>query len=65
MSPTMRIKTILGLILIHLHLKKLYDKFLLRGSSLPSNYIITSILSTNRSYEHIPHNISIDNLTLK
>ena len=41
----------MGLIPIHLHLRKLYGRFLLRGSSLPLN--------------HIPHNIFIDNLTFK
>ena len=46
-------------------LKKLYDRSLLRDLSLPSNHIITSILSTNRSCKHMPHNIFIDNLTPK
>ena len=61
----MGIKAISGLILIYLHLKELYNRFLLRGSLLPSNYIIKSILSTNRLYEHMPYNISINNLTSK
>jgi len=59
------IKAILGLVPIHLYLKKLYNRFLLRGSLLSSNHITKSILSTNGSYEHIPHNISINNLTPK
>jgi len=61
----MGIEAISGLILIYLHLKKLYDRFLLRGLSLSSNHIITSILSTNGLYKHTPHNIFIDNLTSK
>jgi len=48
-SPTMGIEAISDLVSIHFHLKKLYDRFLLKGSSLLSNYIITSILSTNGS----------------
>ena len=64
-SPSTEIKTILDLIPIHFHVKKLYDRFLLRGSSLPSNHIIKSILSTDGSYDYISHNISINNLTPK
>ena len=61
----MGIEAILGLIPIYLHLKKLYDRFLLRDSLFLSNHIITSILSNNGSYEYMPHNISIDNLISK
>jgi len=43
----------------------LYGRFLLIESSLSSNYIISSILSSNRSYNYNSHNISIDNLTFK
>ena len=64
-SPIAGIEAISGLIPIHLHLKKLYRIFLLRGSSLPPNHIISSILSSNGSYKHNPHNISIDNINLK
>ena len=64
-SPIIGIEAISDLISIHLHLKKLYDRFLLRGSSLPSNHIIKSILSSNGSYKYMPHNISINNLTPK
>ena len=63
--PTMGIEAISGLVPIYLHLKKLYNRFLLRGSSLLSNHIIISILSTDGSYKHIPYNIFIDNLTSK
>ena len=64
-SPITGIEAISGLIPIHLHLKKLYSRYLLRGSSLPPNHIISSILSSDGSYEHSPHNISIDNLIPK
>jgi len=64
-SPIVDIEAISSLIPIHLHLKKLYGRFLLRISSLPSNHIISSISSSDRS--HIPnhHNISINYLTPK
>jgi len=38
--PMDGIKAIARLIPIHLHLKKLYDRFLLKGFSLSSNHII-------------------------
>ena len=46
-SPTLGVETIVGLLPIHLHLKKLFERFLLWLSSLPSNHIIHSILSSN------------------
>jgi len=49
------IEAIAGLIPIHLHLKKLYGRFHLRGFSLLSNHIIKSIIDTSRSNEHIAH----------
>ena len=64
-SPTTGIEAISSLIPIHLHLKKLYGRFLLRGSSLPPNHIISSTLSSDGLHEHNSHNISIDNLTPK
>jgi len=64
-SPTTGIKAIPGLVPIHLHLKKLYGRFLLRESLLFPNHIISSILSSDGLHEHNPHNISINNLTLK
>ena len=63
--PTAEIEAISGHISIHLYLKKLYSRFLLRGSSFPSNHIISSILSSDILYKHSPHNISINNLTPK
>ena len=47
-SPMLGIEAILGLVLIYLHLKKLYRQFLLHKSFLPSNHIISNILSSNR-----------------
>ena len=64
-SPIARIEVISGLISIHLHLKKLYSRFLLRDLSLPFNHIIKSILSSNGSTEHTSYSLSLDNLTLK
>ena len=59
------IKAILGLVLIYLHLKKLYRQFLLCKSSLPSNYIISNILSSNRPQERNHYISSINHLTVK
>ena len=59
------IKTILGLIPIHFHLKKLYEWFLLYESSLPSNHIISNILSSNRPQGRNHYISSIDHLTVK
>ena len=64
-SPISGIKAISSLISVHLHLKKLYGRFLLRGSFLLSNHIISSILSSDGSYEHSHYNISINYLTPK
>ena len=65
MLPTARIEAISGLIPIHFYLKKLYSRFLLRGSSLPSNHIIKSILSSNGSTRHTSYSLFLDNLTPK
>jgi len=64
-SSTTGIKAISGLISIHLHLKKLYGRFLLRRLLLSPNHIISSILSSDGLHKHNAHNISIDNLTPK
>ena len=61
----MGIEAILGLISIHLYLKKLYGRFHLRRSSLPSNHIIRLIINTDRSNKHITHCLSLNNLTPK
>ena len=62
---TAGIEAISSLIPIYLHLKKLYSRFLLRGLLLPSNHIIKSILSSDRSTRHTSHSLSLDDLTLK
>ena len=41
------IEAIMGLIPIYLHLKKLYNKFFLRGFSLPSDHIIKLFITHN------------------
>jgi len=64
-SPTLGVETITSLVPIHLYLKKLYRRFLLQQSSLPSNHIIHSILSFDGSQEQKCHNVSIDCLIAK
>ena len=59
------VEAIAGLVPIHLYIKKLYGRFLLCQFSLPSNYIIHSILSSDRSHEHSSHNAPIDYLMAK
>ena len=59
------IKAILGLISIHLHLKKLYSRFHLRGFLLSSNHIINSIINTDGSNKHITHCLFLNNLIPK
>ena len=63
--PTLGVKAITRLIPIYLYLKKLYRKFLLQQSSLPSNHITHSILSSYRLQEQNCHNASIGCLTAK
>ena len=63
-SLTVGNKAILGLIPIHL--KELYGRFYLRDFSLLSNHIIKSIISTERSNEHIAHHpLSLNKLMSK
>ena len=64
-SPITEIKATSSLIPIHLHLKKLYERFLLRESSLSPNHIINSILSSDGLHKHNSYNISINNLIFK
>ena len=45
--PMDGIEAIARLIPIHLHLKKLYDRFLLREFLLPLNHIIKSFITYN------------------
>ena len=65
MLSTTEIKAISSLISIHLYLKKLYSRFLLRGLSLPPNHIIKSILSSDGSTKHTSYSLSLNNLILK
>jgi len=65
MLPTADIETISGLISIHLHLKKLYDRFLLRGFSLSSNHIIKFIINTNRPHNQAKYCLSINSFIPK
>jgi len=64
-SSSEGIEAISGLITIHLHLKKLYDRFLLRGFSLPLNYLIKSIINIDQSYNQAKYWLSINKLTSK
>ena len=64
-SPMPGIEAILGLVPIHLHLRKLYGQFLLCKLSLPSNHIVSNILSSNKMQERSCHIPFIDYLTAK
>ena len=64
-SPTEDIEAITGLIPIHLYLKKLYNKFLLREFLLSLNHIIKSITTHNNSQILNFHQIPSISLTLK
>ena len=63
--PILGTEAIARLVSIHLHLKKLYGRFLLQQTSLLSNYITHSILSSYRLQEQNCHNASIDHLMAK
>jgi len=66
MSLMTGIEAIAGLMPIHLHLKKLYRRFHLRGFPLPSNHIIKSIINTgglNKCITH--HHLSLNKLMPK
>ena len=65
MLPTAGIKAISGLIPIHLYLKKLYNRFLLRDFLLSSNHIIKSIINTDRPHNQAKYCLSINSLILK
>ena len=69
-SPSYSIKTIAGLILIHLHLQKLSRRSQLRAHSLPANHILRSLMSDNsiipNSTSHLHHHLysmSLNSLT--
>jgi len=59
------IKAITGLIPIYLHLKKLYNRFLLRGFSLPSNHIIKLFTTHDNPQSLTKHRIPLIKLTSK
>ena len=65
MSPSLGIEAIARHVPIHLHVKKLYRRFLLWQFSLLSNHIIHSILSSDGSQEYKSYNVSINHLTAK
>ena len=64
-SPSEGIKAISSLIPIHLYLKKLYDKFLLRGFPLLPNYLIKLIINIDQPHNQAKHWLSIDKYTFK
>ena len=61
----MGVEAIAELVPIHLHLKKLYQKFYLQGFFLLSNHIIKSILIPDGSNDHNLHRLSLENFTVK
>jgi len=63
--PTADVKAISGLFPIHLHLKKLYNRFLLRGFSLPSNHIIKSIINSDGPHNQAKYCLFINSLVPK
>ena len=63
--PMDGIEAIARLILIHLHLKKLYDRFLLREFLLPLNHIIKSFITYDNPQSLFYHWTLLTNLTLK
>jgi len=67
MLLTMGVEASSAIAPIHLYLKKLYQKFYLQGFSLPPNHIIKSIIIPNGSnaFDHNPHRLSLENLTVK
>ena len=59
------IEAIVGLVLIKLYLQKLSGRLQLRTHSLPSDYILRSLLETNLSSNTTSHQLSLNNLTPK
>ena len=62
-SPTGRIEALVGLISIHLHLKKLAKQFCLRAAILPSQHALLSLLSACNSKSAHPYPQSLALLT--
>ena len=54
-SPTGEIEALAGLILIHLHLKKLVKRSCLRTATFPFQHALMSLLSTKHSKGAPPH----------
>ena len=61
-SPTLGVKAIVRLVPIHLHLRKLFGRFLLQQSSFPLNHIIYNIFSSDGLQEYKCHIMSINHL---
>jgi len=62
-SPTGKIEALVGLIPIHLHLKKLAKQFCLRAAMLPSQHALLSFLSACNSKGAHSHPQSLALLT--
>ena len=65
MLPTIGVEVITELVLIYLHLKKLYQRFYLWEFSLLSNHIIKSILTSDGSNDHNSYRLFLESLTIK
>jgi len=57
-SPTGGIEALAGLIPIYLHLKKLVKQFYVRATTLLSQYMLMSLLSTHNSKSICPYSQS-------
>jgi len=64
-SSSFGIETITGLILIHLYLQKLSNRFQLRVHTLPSNHIIKSLLESRYMNDNKVHWLLLERLTLR
>ena len=62
-SPTGGIEALVGLISIHLHLKKLAKRSCLRAAMLPSQHVLLSLLSARNSKGAHSHPQSLALLT--
>ena len=58
------VKAIARLIPIHLHLKKLSGRSELRAHSLPSNYILQSLMECKSDFLSLPYPLSLSILTV-
>ena len=62
---TMKIKTITGLISIHLYLQRLSSCDQLQPSTLPHNYAIKTLLKRRYALLSKPYYLSLENMTSK